>query len=185
MVARSHLNAAATMKLDGEYVLLAGISKLRIRNHDEFIQNIRTINTRVAIQAIDARFVGGKEHVLSVLQQSLQAKKRGTILSNRIEIDILMRLACTNQISRALDDIGLKNGINDVLIIALGKIADLKMVEKHLKKNYRLSKSVFALSGTKIRALSSHHKIGKQELNACIDENKLASILAERANLLW
>jgi len=184
MAVRSHLNHAAVMKLDGEHVLLAEISKLRINDMDEFIRNIRTINTRVAMQAIDARFVAGKEHVLSILQQSLQAKKRGTMLSNRIEIDILMRLACTNQISKALGDIGLKDGINNVLIIALGKIRDLRVVEKHLRKNYRLSK-ILALSGKKMRALSSHHKIGRQELNACIDGNKLASILAERANLLW
>jgi len=184
MVARSHLNPTAVMKLDGEHVLLAGISKLRIRDTDEFIQNIRTINSRVATQAIDASLVAGKEHILSVLQQSLQARKRGTMLSNRIEIDILMRLACTNQISKALDDIGLKDGINDVLIIVLGKARDLRMVEKHLRKHYSLSK-ISTLSGKKMRALSSHHKVGKQELNACIDKNKLASILAERANLLW
>ena len=179
------MNPSVIMKLDGEHVLLVGISKLRIRDTDEFIQNIRTINSRVAIQAIDASFVAGKEHILSVLQQSLQAKKRGTMLSNRIEIDILMRLACTNQISRALDDIGLKDGINDVLIIVLGKIADLKVVETYLKKNYRLSSSILELSDKKTRTLSSHHKVGKQELSACIDKNKLASILAERANLLW
>ena len=179
------MNRATVMKLNGEHVLLAGISKLRIRDTDVFIKNIRTINSRVAVQAIEASFAAGKEHVLSILQQSLQAKKRGTMLSSRIEIDILMRLACTNQISKALDDIGLKDGVNNVLIIALGKIADLKVVEKHLRKNYNLSSSILALSGRKMRVLSSHHKVGKQELNACIDESKLASILAERANILW
>jgi len=184
MVARSHLNHAAIMKIDKEHVLLAGISKLRILDTDEFIRNIRIINSRVAIQVIDARFVAGKEHILSVLQQSLQAKKRGTMLSNRIETDVLMRLACTNQISKALDDIGLKVGINSVLIIALGKLADLKVLEKHLKKNYRLSNTL-TLSEKKMRVLSLHHKVGRQELNACIEKNKLASILVERANLLW
>jgi len=179
------LNPSAIMKLDGEHVLLAGIRKLRIRDTDEFIQNIRTINNRVTIQAIDASFVAGKEHILSVLQQSLQAKKRGTMLSDRIEIDILMRLACTNQISKALDDIGLKDGMNNVLLVVLGKLADLKAVEEHLGKNYRLNNNIIALSGKKTSTLSSHHKVGKQELDACIDENKLAHILAERANLLW
>jgi len=173
------------VKLDSEHVMLVGIKKVRITDTDEFIRSIRAINNRVAMQAIDANFAAGKEHALSILQQSLQAKKKGTMLSKRIEIDILLRLSCTNQISKALDDTGLKDGINNVLIIAIGKISDLKVVQKHLAKNYKLSSNVLKLSEKKTRLLSSHHKIGREEINACINDNKLASILAERANLLW
>ena len=184
MVVRFHLNDAAILKLDNVHVMLAGITKLRITGKDRFIRSIRAINNRVTMQAIDANFAAGKEHVLSILQQSLQAKKKGTMLSKRIEIDMLLRLACTNQISKAVDDIGLKDGINNVLIIAIGKISDLKFVQKYLAKNYRLS-NVLKLSEKKTRLLSSYHKIGREEINACINDKKLASVLAERANLLW
>jgi len=177
------MNRSAILKLGSEHVMLAGM-KLRITDTDGFIRSIRAINNRVAIQAIDANFAAGKEHVLSILQQSLQAKKNGTMLSKRIEIDVLLRLACTNQISKALDDIGLKNGSNNVLIIVIGKIADLQDVQKYLAKNYKLS-NVLKISAKKTRLLSSHHKIGREEINACINNNKIASILAERANLLW
>jgi len=177
-------NSATILKLDSQHVMLAGIKKLRIQDTDGFIRSIRAINNRVAMQAINADFAAGKEQVLSILQQSLQAKKRGTMLSKRIEIDILLRLACTNQISKALDDIGLKDGINNVLIIAIGKISDLKAVQKHLARNYKLS-NVLKLSEKKMRLLSSHHKIGREEIEACMNDNKLASILAELANLLW
>jgi len=176
-------NDTAILKLGKEHVMLAGM-KLRIRDTEEFIRSIRAINNRVAVQAIDANFAAGKEHVLSILQQSLQAKKNGIMLSKRIETDVLLRLACTNQISKALDYIGLKDGINDVLIIAIGKLADLKVVQKYLVKNYRL-RNVLKLSAKKKRLLFSHHKIGRDEISACIDDNKLASILVERANLLW
>jgi len=179
------LNSATILKLDSQHVMLAGIKKLRIPDADGFIRSIRAINNRVAMQAINADFAAGKEQVLSISQQSLQAKKKGTMLSKRIEIDMLLRLACTNQISKALDDIGLKDGINNVLIIAIGKISDLKAVQKHLAKNYKLSSNVLELSEKKMRLLSSHYKIGREEIKACINDNKLASILAERANLLW
>jgi len=165
--------------------MLAGIKKLRITDTDAFVKSIRAINNSVAVQAVDANFAAGGEHVLSVLQQSLQAKKKGTMLSKRIEIDILLRLACTNQISKALDDIGLKNGINNILIVAIGKISDLKVLQKHLAKNYKLNSNVLNLSAKKTKLLSSHYKIGREEINACINNHKLASILAERANLLW
>jgi tRNA threonylcarbamoyladenosine modification (KEOPS) complex Cgi121 subunit len=175
---------SAILKLDGEHVMLAGIKNFRITNADQFIGSIRAINKRVAVQAIDANFAAGKEHILGILQQSLHARKSGTMLSKRIEIDVLLRLACTNQISKALDDVGLKDGINNVLIIGIGKVSDLQAVKKHLVKNYKLG-NVLKLSARKTKLLYSHHKIGREEINACINGNKLASILAERANLLW
>ncbi len=173
------------LKLDSEHVMLAGIKKLRITDLDGFIGSIKAINSRVTVQAIDASFAAGKEHILSIVQQSLQAKKRGTMLSKRIEIDILLRLACTNQISKALDEIGLKEGVNDVLIIAMGKISNLKVIRNYLAKNYKLSSDVLKLSAKKTKLLSLHHKIDREEINACINDKRLASILAERANLLW
>lgn len=179
------MNHDTIMKLDGEHIMLAGIRKLRIKDTDSFIRSIRAVNARVAIQAVDASFVADKEHILSVLQQSLQARKKGTMLSNRIEIDILLRLACTNQITKALNDLGLQDGINNVLIIALGKLTDLKILKKYLAKNYNLSNNILVLSERKRRLLSSHHKVGREELDSCISENKLAGILTERANLLW
>jgi len=185
MVARYHLNGVIMLKLDSEHVMLAGMKKLRITDADAFIKSIRSINNRVTIQAIDANFTAGKEHILSVLQQSMQAKKRGIMLSKRIEIDILLRLACTNQISKALEDVGLKDGINNVLVIAIGKFSDLRTVQKYLAKNCKLSNDVLKLSEKKMKLLSLHHKIGREEINACINDNRLASVLAERANLLW
>jgi len=179
------LNGLSVLKLDNKHVILAGIKKLRITDPDGFIRSIRAINSRVAVQAIDANFAAGKEHIISILQQSLQAKKRGTMLSKRIEIDILLRLACTNQISKALDEIGLKEGISDVLIIVMGKIPDLKVVRNCLAKNYKLNSNVLKLSAKKTKLLSLHHKINREEITACIKDKKLANILAERANLLW
>ncbi len=178
------MNDLSILKLDNEHVILAGIKKLRITDPDGFIRSIRAINSRVAVQAIDANFAAGKEHILSILQQSLQAKKRGTMLSKRIEIDILLRLACTNQINKALDEIGLEEGINNVLIIVIGKISDLKVARNYLAKNYKLNSDALKLSAKKTKLLSLHHKINREEINACINYKKLASILAERANLL-
>lgn len=185
MVARYHLNYIKMLKLDSTHVMLAGMKNLRIADTDAFIRNIRAVNDKIAIQAIDANFAAGEEHILSILQQSLHAKKKGTMLSKRIEMDVLLRLACTNQISKALEDIGLKDGVNNVMIIAIGKLPNLKAVQQYLAKNYKLSNDVWELSEKKIKLLSSHHKIGREEIDACINDNKLASVLAERANLLW
>lgn len=174
-----------TVKIGNEHVMLAGIKNLKISDFNEFMQSLRIVNSHVAIQAINADFVSGMAHVLNILQQSSEAKKRGILLSKRIEIDILLRSACTNQISKALDDIGLKNGVNNVLVIAIGRMNDLKTIYNYLKSNYILNNEVLTLSKKKLKLLVKLHKIGKDEIEACTSNDKLASVLAERANLLW
>lgn len=165
--------------------MLAGIRDLKISDFNEFIQSLRAVNSHVTIQAVNADFVAGMAHILNILQQSLEAKKRGILLSKRIEIDILLRFACTDQISKALDDIGLKTGVNNVLVIAIGKVNDLKTIYNYLKSNYILNNDVLTLSRKKIKLLIKLHKIGKDEIKACTSNDKLAGLLAERANLLW
>lgn len=173
------------LKMGREHVMLAGIERLRISDPDKFISSIRAASRKAAIQAIDADFVAGREHILEVIRQSLRAKKSGAILSKRIEIDLLLRIACTNQIGRALDDVGIREGVNDALIVAIGRMKDLLALRKHLEDSYKLSIEVLKLSRRKERMLISHHKIGKGEVSACMSKNRLASLLAERANLLW
>ncbi|MFQ5920836.1 MAG: KEOPS complex subunit Cgi121 [Nitrososphaerales archaeon] len=179
------LSNIETLKLGKEHAMLVGIRKLRVRDSDSFLKEIRALKRGVAVQVLDANFVAGKEHILEVLKQSLHARRTGTMLSRRIEIDLLMRVACTNQISRALENVGIKEGLNDLLIVAIGKTKDLRMLARNLEKNYKPSMGVLNLSARKKRLIVSHHRIGREEIGACIGGEGLATILAERANLLW
>ncbi|MFQ5969719.1 MAG: KEOPS complex subunit Cgi121 [Nitrososphaerales archaeon] len=173
------------VKIDNEDVMLAGIKNLTVSDFNEFIQMLHAINSHVAIQAVNSDFVAGIAHVLNILQQSLEAKKRGILLSKRIEIDILLRFACTNQIRKALDDIGLKNGVNNALVIAIGNMNDLETIYNYLQSNYILSDDVLTLSKRKLKLLVKVHNIPEEEIKASAGNHKLASVLAERANLLW
>jgi len=173
------------LKIGREQVMLAGIERPRISDPDEFIRSLRARSGKAMVQALDASFVAGKEHILEVVRQSLRARKAGTMLSKRIEVDLLLRVACTNQISRALDDVGVKKNVNDVLVVAIGRKRDLHQLLKHLKDSYKLNANVLGLSRTKEKKLAAHHGIGRAEMTAVLDNNRLASLLAERANLLW
>lgn len=172
------------LKIGRGYVMLAGIKKPRIDSPEEFIGEIRAVNRKLAVQAVNAKLVAGKEHALEVVRQTLYAKQRGTMLSKKLEIDVLLRLACTNQISRALDELGLRRGTSDVLVIAVGSAASLRSLCRHLARNYILNSSVLGLDGRKRRMLARHHGVTKREVNACAGGHDLADILAERASLL-
>lgn len=173
------------LKMGRENAMLAGIEGLRTSEPDRFIRDIRAASGKAAVQAVDAGLVAGKEHILEVLRQSLRAKENGALFSKRVEVDLLLRIACTNQISSALRDAGIKQGTRDALVIAIGGAKDLQRLARHLKDSYRINEKVLGLSRRKEKALISHHGIGKEEVRTCVGENKLASLLAERANLLW
>lgn len=150
------------------------------------MSNLRSVKKDMAVQAVNADLVAGIQHIMGVLQQSIEAKKRGVLLSKRIEIDILLRLACTGQISKAVIDIGLKDGMNNVLVIAIGKINHLKEFRKYITANYGINNNILQKPSKKrMKIISSLHGIGKEELNALVsDGNRIASILIERASLL-
>jgi tRNA threonylcarbamoyladenosine modification (KEOPS) complex Cgi121 subunit len=139
----------------------------------------------VAVQAVNADLVAGIQHVMGILYQSLEAKKRRILLSKRIEVDILLRLACTDQIDKALTNVGIKEGRNNVLVIALGRINSLKMLRKYIAKNYGMDDNVLAPSKRRLKDISTLHGIGRVELDALVNgSNKLSSLLIELASLL-
>lgn len=53
-----------------------------------------------------------------IAAQTVQAKERGTLLARRPEIDFLLRLAGTSQISQAIPEVGSKSGEPFILVIA-------------------------------------------------------------------
>ena len=173
------------IKVANAHVLLAGISNLQIHDVTAFMNELRSVSKSVAIQAVNADFIACFQHILGILQQSTEAKKRGILQSKRIEIDILLRLACTDQIDKALTDIGLKDGTNNVLVIAVGRMNHLKMLMKYIAANYDIDDDILLPSKRRLKIISAFHDIGKTELNTLVnDSNKIASILVEHASLL-
>lgn len=169
------------VKIGSDHVLLACI-KLRVEDAETFMNNLRSINRSLAVQVVNANLVAGKKHVTGIIQQSIEARKRKIMLSKKLEVDMLMRLACTDQISKAVSDIGIKDGINNVLIIVIGRVKDLKMFRKYIASNYRINNKILEMSSKKIKNIVSLHGISKQELD--LVDDGIASILVERASLL-
>jgi tRNA threonylcarbamoyladenosine modification (KEOPS) complex Cgi121 subunit len=71
----------------------------------------------VSIQVINARAAYGTDHLLGVLKVTLECQKRNLTLTLKPEIDLLLRLSLTNQISLALDHAGLKTNQPAIIII--------------------------------------------------------------------
>jgi tRNA threonylcarbamoyladenosine modification (KEOPS) complex Cgi121 subunit/molybdopterin converting factor small subunit len=166
--------------LDSYYVSITGVQKI---THDpgELVDRMRSQHNNVSIQAVDANAVYGEEHILGVLRIALEAEKRSIMLANRCEIELLIRLACTDQISEAIRRAGLKKGIAGCFIAFSQDNEALRQFEEWIKSEFDLNDSVLKPNEDKrIRLASmvdSPPKLDNNEFIQCILE-KAAILVA-------
>jgi tRNA threonylcarbamoyladenosine modification (KEOPS) complex Cgi121 subunit len=120
MVLSSFLGEAAESyyELNGTYVCIVGVKKVEAPDVTDFMCSIRALSeTEVITQAINARAAFGIDHLLGVLKITLECQKRNITISMKPEIDLLLRLSLTNQITLAMYRTGIKRD-NPAVIIA-------------------------------------------------------------------
>jgi tRNA threonylcarbamoyladenosine modification (KEOPS) complex Cgi121 subunit len=105
-------------KLNDSYIRLIGVRNIKTSKISDFITMVQKLSFKgVSIQVINARAAYGTDHLLGVLKVTLECQKRNLTLTLKPEIDLLLRLSLTNQISLALDHAGLKTNQPAIIII--------------------------------------------------------------------
>jgi tRNA threonylcarbamoyladenosine modification (KEOPS) complex Cgi121 subunit/molybdopterin converting factor small subunit len=148
--------------------------------HIEFLKELRNKYHHLIIQALSSQFILNANHAKKILAISLYAKKNKTLLSKKIEIDILMRFACTTQITHAIKIAGRKPN-RDFLIIAIGKKSTLNKLHSELKPS--LNPKQFSKSNHQY--LKKQFKTSKKQISTISSKNPLEDIIVERAALLF
>ena len=108
----------------------------------------------------------------------MNVKKNNILLSNKLEIDILMRFALTTQISDAIKNVGIKSDDNFILI-AIGNKNTLNSLYNEL-----LPLSVNLFSKNNCLHLKKYFKITKKHVDSIHSKNPLEDILVEKAAIL-
>jgi tRNA threonylcarbamoyladenosine modification (KEOPS) complex Cgi121 subunit/molybdopterin converting factor small subunit len=127
--------------LNGYHVSITGVQKI-IHDPGKLVDMIRSQHNNVSIQAVDANAVYGEEHVLGVLRIALEAEKRNIMLTNRCEMELLIRLAGTDQISEAIRRAGLKKDVGGCFIAFSQDNEALRQFEQWIKSEFDLNNSV-------------------------------------------
>ena len=81
-----------------QIIEIRGQKKINIK----FIDNLRKKYPKIKFQAVSSNFILNPSHLKKILYLSINAENNNILLSNKIEIDILMRFAATLQISNAI-----------------------------------------------------------------------------------
>jgi tRNA threonylcarbamoyladenosine modification (KEOPS) complex Cgi121 subunit len=91
------------------------------------------------IQGINPSFIFGKRHLFEVIKIILESKKRKINIVKRLEMEILMRLVCSNQVDKAIDIGGLKNNCPGCFVLLSEKKDEIIETLKYLLKYLRIN----------------------------------------------
>lgn len=166
------------------FTAVMGVSDLDLKDVGEFIDDLRkTSNGGVSIQAVWAGAVYGIEHILQALKITIESEKRKITLVSRPEMDLLLRISCTDQISIALRDIGLRNQAPGCFILfSKEKKKLIKATRRICNTHLKIDDSVLKPSNTKKELICM--RLGVQLNKFLSNDDAFTSYLSERAALL-
>ena len=145
----------------------------------DFLDNIRKKFPNLVIQAISSNYILSKSHAEKIISISYLARQNQSLLSKKIDTDILLRFAGTTQIQDAIKRVGIKQG-KDFVIIATGKKLDVNKLYNFLKP-YLNNKP---LSNNNQLFLRKKFKISKKHIDSIASKNQLEDLLIEKATIL-
>ncbi|MBM3896360.1 MAG: thiamine biosynthesis protein ThiS [Thaumarchaeota archaeon] len=144
----------------------------------EFLDKLREKFPNIIIQGISSNFILGPSHVKKIILLSLYAKKNNILLSKKLETDIIMRFAGTNQIIQAIKIVGVRNN-EDFIIVAIGKKLLLDRLYDYLKS------FLTTLPKNNQSFLKKQFNISSKHLDAASSKTPLEDLLTERAAVLF
>lgn len=143
-----------------------------------FIDNLRKKFPGIKLQAVSSNFILNNYHLKKIISLSVYSDKNNILLSNKFEMDILMRFAISSQISSAIISAGIKPKQN-FMLIALG---NKKILDKLYKEIGDLSIEIFSKDNTLF--LKKYFKITDKQLDTVISKNPIEDILIEKSTIL-
>lgn len=133
------------------------------------------------IQALNVDIIYNYEHLFEVLQISNLAKRRNIMCSNKIELDFLLRVMGTNQISQAIKDGGLKID-KHITFVILAKKYEINRISQKLIFLFGNSHDEFLTDKIILRKKIEIYKIKYN--NEFINEENTIKYLTEKAALV-
>ena len=91
-------------------------------------QSVQGALPGLLVQAVDSAALSNEKVAEILGEQTLEACRLGSALAKKREVDLLMRLGGTTQISRAIREVGAKRGSGFVLVV-IGEEADILALE--------------------------------------------------------
>jgi len=111
------ISSSTLHKIDSIFIAIICTDTLRIDDIGSTIATFRKMFPDVMIQGINPSYIYGKRHIFEIIKIILESNKRKIKISKKIEIELLMRLICSNQVDKAINIGGIKNNNSGCFVL--------------------------------------------------------------------
>jgi tRNA threonylcarbamoyladenosine modification (KEOPS) complex Cgi121 subunit len=170
------------LKIAGNYVSIITIQSPGALKTKSILLYLRNVSgPTVSVQVINASVVYGVEHLLRTLAVTLECRKRHTFFIRDQEIDVLLRLSYTRQVSDAIDFAGFPKSGNACLLLYSESKSRLLVAKRHIPTLCAVGDNT-SLEPNETKKTSISAKLGID--HTLFDDTTFVKYLAERAALL-
>ena len=165
-----------TFKIKNYQIQLFEIKKFYANR--EYLLSLRKKFPKLYLQAISSKFILNIEHAKKIISISINQKSNDQLLSDKIEIDLLLRFSNTTQINDAIKNVGLSKSENFILI-SIGTKSNLKKLNEMIYDDLDV---IFNKNYSNF--ITNYFKISNKTLNSIESKTPLVDLLVEKASIL-
>lgn len=168
-------------KTDSVYVAIISTDTLNVTDIGNTIELFRKMFPDVMIQGINPKHVFGLGHIFEVIQIVLESNSRNIQIARRIEMELLLRLICSNQVDKALDIGGIKNnGIGCFILLSENRPLITNAIKYMRKMFVKQNLSLLNATREKMTDICSRMDLTRSNYN----KEEFLKILTEKAALV-
>jgi tRNA threonylcarbamoyladenosine modification (KEOPS) complex Cgi121 subunit len=178
----------ATIKGSDKAASIGGFRGVTVNNVDELLSSLSRATSPAVFQIFDATRIAGWRHLYMAAVNAVGAFESGSPISRGLGIEVLLYASCQDQISRALDVVGVGPGTEKLALVVLsdGPGEAEAAFEKAAGILGEVDDSVLGLDEEKFREVAKVFGVSENELEAvgCERDKALTSLLVEKGALL-
>ena len=178
----------AAIKGSGWTVSIGGFRDVTVDDVDDFLSRIREATSLSIFQLFNAKKVAGWRHLFLAAVNAVTAFDAGTAISRNLAIEVLLYASCQNQISQALDIIGISSNTKDVGLLVLAETQEVaeRAFDQASKVLGGADDSVLQINPDKYEEIMRVFRISALELEAIGGRRSeaLTQLVIERGALL-
>ncbi|HEY7226744.1 MAG TPA: KEOPS complex subunit Cgi121 [Nitrososphaeraceae archaeon] len=168
-------------KIDSIFIAIICTDTLCISDIGLTIATFRKMFPNVKIQGINPSYIFGKRHIFEIIKIILESNKRNIQIAKRIEIELLMRLVCCNQVDKAINIGGINNNNSGCFILLSERKDAIIDSIKYLRKMFvKDNRSVLNVSKDKMMKICERLRFPECDFTS----KEFLNILTEKAALV-
>jgi KEOPS complex subunit Cgi121 len=178
----------STIKGSDKVVSIGGFRCTPVNDVDDLLGILGEATTPAVFQIFDATRIAGWRHLYMAAVNAVSVFEAGSPISRGLGIEVLLYASCQDQISRALEVVGVRSGTEELALVVVGGNSGeaeeaFGRAASHLGK---ADDSVLELNAVKLVEVAEVFGVSDNELDAVGREprNGLSSLLVEKGAFL-